>query len=203
LYHYSTIFTRETLSHRTKRETSSRLSTRCWRATGGRHARRSDRSGCRKFIACGGAGVLDGDIADGHIIVPTTAIRDEGTSYHYLPPCREVGANKEAVAAIEKVLQAHRCEYILSKTWTTDAIYRETAAKVLHRKAEGCTTVEMEAAAFFAVAQFRSVQFGQLLYGGDDVSRSEWDSRHWDSHTSVRKKLFLAGSLRFQPNSGG
>src|SRR5947209_12591732 len=65
--------------------------------------------GCKKFIACGGAGVLDGDLAVGHIIVPTTAIRDEGTSYHYLPPGREVGANQEGVAAIERVLQAHQC----------------------------------------------------------------------------------------------
>src|SRR6266849_8836850 len=92
--------------------------------------------GCKKFIACGGAGVLDGALAVGHIIVPITAIRDEGTSYHYLPPGREVGANQEAVAAIEKVLQAHQCEYLLSKTWTTDAVYRETEAKVRIRKAE-------------------------------------------------------------------
>jgi uridine phosphorylase len=146
--------------------------------------------GCKKFIACGGAGVLDGTLSMGHIIVPTAAIRDEGTSYHYLPPGREVSADPEGIAAIEKVLQVHHCEYILSKTWTTDAIYRETQAKVQRRKAEGCIAVEMEAAAFFAVAQFRNVQFAQLLYGGDDVSGSEWDSRLWDSHTSVREKLF-------------
>src|SRR5215467_1720374 len=75
--------------------------------------------GCKKFIACGGAGVLDGTLAVGHIIVPTAAIRDEGTSYHYLPPGREVSAHPEGVAAIEQVLQAHDCEYILTKTWTT------------------------------------------------------------------------------------
>lgn len=45
-------------------------------------------------------------------------------------------------------------------------------------------------ATFFAVARFRGVQFAQLLYGGDDVSSSQWDSRLWDSHTSVREKLF-------------
>jgi uridine phosphorylase len=61
---------------------------------------------------------------------------------------------------------------------------------VQQRKAEGCLTVEMEAAAFFAVAQFRGVQFAQILYGGDDLSGSEWDHRHWDKHTSVREKLF-------------
>jgi len=146
--------------------------------------------GCRKFIACGGAGVLDGALAMGHLIVPTAAIRDEGTSYHYLPPGREVSASSEGVAALETVLKAHDVEYVLSKTWTTDAIYRETAAKVQRRKAEGCLTVEMEASAFFAVAHFRGVQFAQVLYSGDDVSGSEWDYRHWDKHTSVREKLF-------------
>jgi len=75
-------------------------------------------------------------------------------------------------------------------TMQTDAVYRETEVKVRHHKAEGCLTQEMEAAAFFAVAQFRSVQFAQLLYGGDNVSSNEWDSRLWDSHTSVREKLF-------------
>ena len=145
--------------------------------------------GCRKIIACGGAGVLDADIAVGHIIVPAAAVRDEGTSYHYLPPSREVGASPDAIAAIETVLRAHNCAYIVSRTWTTDAYYRETPARIQRRKAEGCLAVEMEAAAFFAVAQFRGVQFGQLLYGGDDLSAEQWDSRGWTRH-SVRETLF-------------
>jgi uridine phosphorylase len=146
--------------------------------------------GCRKFIACGGAGVLDSAVVMGHAIVPTAAVRDEGTSYHYLPPGREVSASPEGVAALETVLKAHQVEYLLTKTWTTDALYRETPVKVQRRRAEGCLAVEMEAAAFFAVAQFRNVQFAQLLYGGDDVGGSEWDHRHWDKHISVREKLF-------------
>ena len=145
--------------------------------------------GCRTFIACGGAGVLDSAIAVGHVLIPASAIRDEGTSYHYLPPGREVSASPEAVAAIERVLQAHNIEYLVTKTWTTDAIYRETPAKVRRRRAERCLTVEMEAAAFFAVAQFRGVRFGQLLYGGDDVAAEEWSSRHWETH-NVRETLF-------------
>lgn len=146
--------------------------------------------GSKKFIACGGAGVLDGTLAVGHIIVPNAAVRDEGTSYHYLPPGREVSASSEALVAIETVLKAHQCDYIVGKTWTTDAIYRETLTKVQRRRVEGCLTVEMEAASFFAIAQFRKVQFAQLLYGGDDVSGEKWDSRHWHKHTSVREKLF-------------
>ena len=58
------------------------------------------------------------------------------------------------------------------------------------RKSEGCLTVEMEAAAFFAVAHFRGMIFAQMLYGGDDVSGGEWDSRRWTERTSVREKLF-------------
>jgi uridine phosphorylase len=146
--------------------------------------------GCRKFIACGGAGVLKREIAVGHLLIPTSAVRDEGTSYHYLPPSHEAAASLQAVAAIERVLQRRLVDYLLTKTWTTDAIYRETSAKAAARLAEGCLTVEMEAAAFFAVAQFRGVQLGQILYGGDAVIHGAWDSRDWISRTSMREQLF-------------
>ncbi len=146
--------------------------------------------GCTKFIACGGAGVLDPAIAVGHLLIPQSAVRDEGTSYHYLPPSREVAANADGIAAIEAALQANQIDYVLGKTWTTDAIYRETREKITRRRAEGCLTVEMETASFFACAEFRGVTFGQILYGGDDVSGTDWDHRHWDKQTSTRERLF-------------
>ena len=68
--------------------------------------------GCRKFIACGGAGVLDGTLAVGHVVVPTSAVRDEGTSYHYLPPGREVNASESGIAASNQSCQPiilHTC----------------------------------------------------------------------------------------------
>lgn len=146
--------------------------------------------GCRKFIACGGCGVLDGTIAVGHVVVPTSAVRDEGTSYHYLPPAREVEASPAAIAALQTTLERHRVPYLLGKTWTTDGIYRETHVRMARRRAEGCLTVEMEAAAFFAVAQFRGVEFGQVLYGGDDLTGESWDGREWQKEASTREKLF-------------
>lgn len=145
--------------------------------------------GCDRFIACGGAGVLHSEIAMGHVLIPVAAVRDEGTSYHYLPPGHDVEASPKGVAAIEATLQEHGVEYLLTKTWTTDAIYRETPGKVQQRKAEGCLAVEMEAAAFFAVAQFRGVTFAQMLYGGDDVGGTEWSGRGWNT-ASVREALF-------------
>lgn len=155
--------------------------------------------GCRKFIACGGSGVLDREIAVGHLLLPVSAIRDEGTSYHYLPPSREVEADPHAVDVLENVLRRHGLDYLRTKTWTTDAIYRETHAKAAARLAEGCLTVEMEAAAFFAVAKFRNVQFGQLLYGGDAVISEGWDGRAWEERTEIRRNLFwLAAEAVFE-----
>ena len=58
------------------------------------------------------------------------------------------------------------------------------------RKEPGCLTVEMEAAALFAVAEFRNVQIAQLLYGGDDVSGIEWDPREFGQKISARETLF-------------
>ncbi len=145
--------------------------------------------GVRKFIACGGCGVLDREIAAGHIIIPVSAVRDEGTSYHYLPPAREASASPEGVAAIADVLARHGVPHIMGKTWTTDAFYRETPAKVALRRAEGCHVVEMEAAAFFAVAQFRGISLAQMLYAGDDVSGADWDHRDW-KRLPVRERLF-------------
>lgn len=146
--------------------------------------------GCQKFIACGGAGVLEKGLAVGHLIVVTAAVRDEGLSYHYLPAGREVIANPEGVGALQAVLQKHGVPHILGKTWTTDAPYRETYAKVAARREEGCITVEMEAAAMMAVAHYRSRVFGQVLYAGDDLSGAEWDNRGWQSRREIREKLF-------------
>jgi uridine phosphorylase len=146
--------------------------------------------GCRKFIACGGCGVLEKDIAVGHLIVVSGAIRDEGLSYHYLPPAQEVRANEAAFEALAETLSRHGVPYRAGKTWTTDAPYRETAGKIALRKAEGCLTVEMESAGLMAVAQFREVILGQILYGGDDLSGAEWDNRAWQSRDDIRESLF-------------
>ena len=145
--------------------------------------------GCRHFVACGGAGVLRGDIAVGDLIIPTAAVREEGTSYHYCPPSREATPSPAAVTAIRSVLDEVGIAYQTGKTWTTDGPYRETPDKVARRRAEGCLTVEMECSALCAVARFRGVTFGQILYGGDDVSGLEWDHRGWSRETALRARL--------------
>ena len=146
--------------------------------------------GSRLYIACGGCGVLDDHVDVGHPFIVTSAVRDEGVSYHYLPPAREVSPHPAAVAALQTTLDEKGIAYNLAKTWTTDGIYRETIAKRAARLQEGCEIVEMEAASLFAVAQFRGVTLGQILYGGDLVKPEGWDSRSWNSRTAARRLLF-------------
>ena len=145
--------------------------------------------GFKKFIVCGAAGVLQKGIQVGHLVVPYSAVRDEGVSYHYVEPSREVECNAHAIHTIEKVLGNDHIPYIKAKTWTTDAFYRETEDKITLRVSEGCVTVEMEAAAFFAVSKFRNVVLGQILFGGDDLSGVEWDARRWTSREEIRRSL--------------
>jgi uridine phosphorylase len=155
--------------------------------------------GCRKFMVCGGCGVLEKQIAVGHLLLPVSALRDEGTSYHYLPPSREIEMDPHVAAAIEAVLQRHGLEYLKTRTWTTDAIYRETQQKAAIYREQGCLAVEMEASAFFAVAKFRNVLLGQILYGGDAVLQDAWDGRTWSSREDIRRNLFwLAAEAVFE-----
>jgi uridine phosphorylase len=146
--------------------------------------------GGRAFIAVGGAGALVPELTLGHVIVPTAAIRDEGTSYHYLPASREVEPTPRVLEAILVTLGEHDVPFMKGKTWTTDALFRETRAKAAARVAEGCVCVEMEAAACFAVARFRDVAFGQMLYAGDDLSGEKWDDRGWIGHVTGREAIF-------------
>jgi uridine phosphorylase len=146
--------------------------------------------GCRTIVACGGCGALDASLALGHVVVVDRALRDEGTSYHYLPAARTVSADPGVVRLLEAVLEQAGVPHETGMTWSTDAYYRETRAKVARRRAEGCLTVEMEAAALLAVAQFRGVRFGQLLYAGDTLAGEVWDHRSWVHAHDVREQIF-------------
>jgi uridine phosphorylase len=146
--------------------------------------------GCRKFVACGSSGVLKSSLKRGVVVIPGVAVRDEGTSFHYCPPAREMKMDTSVVRKLEKVLQKHGFKYEIGKTWTTDGFYRETKGKVARRTGEGCIVVDMECSALLAVAAFRKVSFGQYLTAGDDVSGEEWDPRHVEDSLSFNEKVF-------------
>lgn len=139
--------------------------------------------GAEQIIAAGCCGALENG-AEGEFFVPTAALRQEGTSYHYLPPSRDVELSEEAVTAIEKTLKKAGLPFRRCKTWTTDGFYRETKEMVLYRKGEGYSVVEMECASMAACAKMRGVIFGQLLFTADSLANvDEHDGRNWGNDT--------------------
>jgi uridine phosphorylase len=146
--------------------------------------------GCAKFVACGSSGALKTGLHRGMVVIPESAVRDEGASYHYCPPSREISMKPEMVNKLEKVLQKNGVNYEVGKTWTTDGFYRETKGKIAKRRAEGCIVVEMECSALLAVAEYRGVPFGQFLMAADDASGDEWDARAVENKLSFDEKVF-------------
>lgn len=132
--------------------------------------------GARKVLLFGNCGILDGR-ADDKIILPTSAVRDEGTSYHYLEAADEVLADSDVIDKMAECFERCGHPYVKGKTWTTDGIYRETTAMIAERKAMGCLCVEMECAAAMAVMQFRGIPFVQFLYGADNLDADTWEPR--------------------------
>lgn len=147
--------------------------------------------GAKRVMFCGGGGVLDKNIQVGQLLLVDGAIRDEGFSYHYIPASRCIYTDPAVTQKIASYLDANSVPYLRGLTWTTDAIFRETADRVARRKAEGAKIVEMEQSGCIAVSQFRGFRYGALIYGGDDVSQDEWDRRGWNTRKGVRYDLVL------------
>jgi uridine phosphorylase len=138
---------------------------------------------------CGGGGALRSDLTLGKFIVVKDAIRDEGLSYHYYAPSRIIEANQIVYHHIEFELNKRHIPHILGRVWTTDAFFRETKSIIELRKNEGALIVEMEQAGMIAVANYRGVSYGAIIYAGDDVSSDVWDSRGWQNRDDIRYHL--------------
>lgn len=147
--------------------------------------------GITKVLFCGGGGVLDKNIKVGELLLVTGAIGDEGLSYQYVPKSRIINSDEEVINIMEIYLSEKKIPFIKGITWTTDALYRETRSRILARKEEGAKIVEMEQAGCLAIASFRKVKYGAIIYGGDDVSQEEWDHRDWSSRKGIRYNLIM------------
>lgn len=131
--------------------------------------------GAEKFLYFGSCGALVKEIAEGHLLVPVAAYRDEGVSYHYARASDYLEI--ESAPRLIKILEDMHIPYNTTKTWTTDAFYRETNHNLDMRKKEGCGIVEMECASIMSVGQFRKKDVYQFLYAADCLDDSNWDKR--------------------------
>ena len=133
--------------------------------------------GCKQIMAVGSCGVL-ADMQENAFLVPTKALRDEGTSYHYLPASRYISLDPEPVKVMEACFAMHKLPFQTCTTWTTDGFFRETKEKVKARLEEGCFVVEMECAALAACSRKRGATFGQFLFTADSLANvQEYDAR--------------------------
>lgn len=133
--------------------------------------------GARRFISVGTAGTLQKNLKIGDLVVCDRAIRDEGTSYHYLKPSKYSYASKNITKEIISFLEKNKQKFIIGTSWTIDAPYRETVAEARQYQKEGVVTVEMEAAALFAAAQFRKVELGAIFTISDSLAELQWSPK--------------------------
>ena len=148
--------------------------------------------GAKRIILLGNCGVLDRSIGDCGIIMPTGAIRDEGTSFHYAPAADWIEVNRSHRALFRRMLAELGYSCAEGTTWTTDAFYRETPDKVRKRKEMGAVCVEMEGAAVQALCDFRGVDFFQFFYAGDNLDNPQWDPRSLSNHARLDEKQKIA-----------
>lgn len=144
--------------------------------------------GAECLVIFGTCGVLDRVIADCAVILPTSAMRDEGTSYHYAPPSDEIDVNVQYGPLFRELLRELNVSCVEGKCWTTDSMFRETKEKTARRKAAGCICVDMECASVAAVARFRKKDALHFFYAADNLDAEAWDERSLSNYANLDEK---------------
>ena len=135
--------------------------------------------GAKIILASGAVGAFQPKIEVADYIIPTEAIRGEGTSQYYLPKKAKVTADLKIVKVFEEACEEIKVKFFTGQVWTTDAIYREMKSQVKRLQRQGVLGVEMETAAIYAVAKFRKIQAGCLLRVSDSLANLEWQMQWW------------------------
>lgn len=125
--------------------------------------------GVRSILVVGSAGSLRPDLRIGSAVIVTAAVREEGTSHHYLPSGVQVRADPAIVGLLARCAPAAGLEPDKGPAWTTDAPFRETVGAVARHRGRGVRVVEMEAAAMFAVSRVRGARVGLLVAVSDEL----------------------------------
>jgi len=139
--------------------------------------------GTRNFISIGTAGTLQKELDFGSIVVCEKAIRDEGTSHHYLKSEKYAYPSPILTGKMIDNLSKVNKKYTVGTSWTIDAPYRETVAEVKKYRDEGVLAVEMEAAALFAVAEYRKIGMAALITISDSLAELKWNPQFHSKKT--------------------
>ena len=143
--------------------------------------------GCRFLLSLTSAGQIVPAGAPPYFVVIERAMRDEGTSYHYMAPSEFAEADPRLVKRVMRAFKRQRLPVFVGTSWTTDAPFRETASAIDHAKAKGVLAVEMEAAALYAFAQSRSVPVLCLAHVTNTMGQSEGDFEKGTAHGANKR----------------
>jgi len=134
-------------------------------------------NGYKNFFAIGICGAINNDLKVGDIVVSNRALRDEGTSYHYLKADNYISCDKKILDDVEKKLKSNMIQYSKRTVWTTDAPYRETYYEIKKNIDNGVDCVDMETSAFYAVAEYRKTSAVSIFIVSDvlDVEKKKWN----------------------------
>ena len=130
--------------------------------------------GVKCMILMTWGGILQPDLEPGNIVVIDRAIRDEGTSYHYLSPAKYVQADSRLADTLVEAIQSRGAKCSRGTTWTTDAPFRETVEEIRQYQSEGVKTVEMESAGLFTIGQVRNIPTASVIIGMDRLAELRW-----------------------------
>jgi len=150
--------------------------------------------GITNFFICGSAGQIDLSYDGSTLLLVEKAIRDEGTSYHYLKPSLYVETDKDLTQSLANYLEKNKFEYKKIITWTCDAFYRETPKAIEKRISQGAVSVEMECASLASVAKYRGYKFAQLLYFSDLLKQNAWQ---WKADKKELKLMVIKLMIDF------
>jgi uridine phosphorylase len=157
--------------------------------------------GVRDILIVGTGGSLQPALPIGSLVVPTSAIREEGTSFHYAPAGSELAPDATLAQALAEAAVAQGGVVTFGPVWTTDAPYREMRSKVAAYGAMGALAVEMEASALFALAQFRGVRLALLLAISDELFH-EWKPGFRSAEVRAAGKLMAQAALQVAGSLG-
>ena len=169
-------------------------------------------SGCRFLVSVTSAGQIAPLGAPPYFVVIERALRDEGTSYHYLPPSDFADAEPGLVAAAMGRCADAGLPVYRGATWTTDAPFRETAAAIAASRARNILAVEMEAAALYAFARARGKPVLCLAHVTNQMARQQrrfrkgrgrWRRGVVGGHRRRRRRLASAPGRRAVTTPGG
>lgn len=163
-------------------------------------------SGCELLISVSSAGQLAPARPPPYFVLIERALRDEGTSYHYLPPAEFSGASAALLAALEGAFDGLDTPVLRGASWTTDAPFRETAAAIAAMQARGLLAVEMEAAALYAFAAARARAVLCIAHVTNQMGQAEQDFEKGEADGTVdalRVILAAARRLRDQRSRAG